>query len=220
MSMNEIRVITPDSEEWPAGLRDLGSGAPEALWVRGGSLLPLAKSIAIIGARAATSYGEHAAGDFAAGLVADGYAIVGGGSYGIDGTAHRAALTAGGKTFAFMAGGVDRMYPAGHHLLGEAIVQSGGALISEQEPGATPTRQRFLDQGRLIAAASGATVVIEAGMRSGTLNTVKHALGIRRQVFAVPGPVTSATSLGSNHLISEHQARLVASSHEVTFRLT
>jgi DNA processing protein len=215
------RLLLPEDAAWPGGLDDLGSHAPLALWWRGspGSLDPLERSIALVGARAASGYGEHLAMEAAAGLVDRGFAIVSGAAYGIDGMAHRAALASRGSTVAFLAGGVDRFYPAGHDALLQRIVESG-AVLSELPCGAAPTKWRFLQRNRLIAAASQATVVLEAGWRSGSLNTAGHAAALGRPLGAVPGPVTSPTSAGCHRLIREYEAVCVTNAAEMAELVT
>jgi DNA processing protein len=209
-------LITPESAHWPTGLAALDEGEPLALWVRGDveRLSSLGRSIALVGARAATGYGEHVAMESAAGLGARGFAIVSGGAYGIDGAAHRAALAAGRLTIAFLAGGVDRLYPAGHSDLLRRVADTG-ALIGELPCGSTPTRWRFLMRNRLIAAVSNATVVVEAGHRSGSLNTAGHASQMGRPLGAVPGPVTSPASAGCHRLIREYAATCVTTVDEM-----
>lgn len=168
----------------------------------------------MVGARAATGYGDHVAGELAGDLAATGDLIVSGGAYGIDGAAHRAALGAGGTTAAFMAGGVDRAYPAGHQQLFQRI-RAGGVMVSEVPCGAAPTKWRFLARNRLIAAAGAATVVVEAGWRSGSLNTAGHASSLGRPLGAVPGPITSAASAGCHRLLREYAAVCVTTAQEV-----
>ncbi|MDF2576486.1 MAG: dprA, partial [Agromyces sp.] len=163
------------------------------------------RSIALVGARAATGYGEHVTMEASAGLVDRGFAIVSGGAYGIDGMAHRAALASRGVTVAFLAGGVDRFYPLGHEALLARIADTG-AVVSELPCGSAPTKWRFLQRNRLIAAAADATVVLEAGMRSGSLNTAGHAAALGRPLGAVPGPVTSPASAGCHRLLREFDA--------------
>jgi DNA processing protein len=209
------RLVIPGDPQWPGQIDDLGAHAPLLLWVRGDvGMLSVAPRVAIVGARAASAYGEHVAGEFAGDLAATGSVIVSGGAYGIDGAAHRAALSAGGATVAFLAGGVDRAYPQGHRDLLERI-RSTGAVVSEVPCGTAPTKWRFLARNRLIAAASDATVVIEAGWRSGSLNTAGHAAALGRPLGAVPGPVTSATSEGCHRLLREYDARCVTSVAEI-----
>jgi DNA processing protein len=215
------RLLTPGDEGWPAGVADLGLHGPIALWVRGReeTLAALEKSISLVGARAATGYGEHITMEATAGLVDRGYAIVSGAAYGIDGVAHRTALASNGQTVAFLAGGVDRYYPSGHEALLMRIIEVG-AVISELPCGSPPTKWRFLQRNRLIAAASQATVVLEAGWRSGSLNTAGHAAQLGRPLGAVPGPVTSAASEGCHRLIREFGAELVTNSDQMVELLT
>ncbi|MFF1572891.1 DNA-processing protein DprA [Leifsonia sp. NPDC058292] len=208
--------VTPHDALWPTGLPDLGDGAPLGLWFRGdpSGLRAVNRSIALVGARASTGYGEHVAMESAAGLADRGFAVVSGGAYGIDGAAHRATLASEQTTIAFLAGGVDRLYPSGHNDLLTRIAQTG-LLMGELPCGSSPTKWRFLQRNRLIAAASRATVVIEAGRRSGSLNTAAHAAAIGRPLGAVPGPVTSPASAGCHRLIQEFGAACVTSAAEM-----
>ena len=210
------RLLLPSDSLWPAGLGDLAAHSPIALWWRGvpAALLALPHSIALVGSRAATQYGEHVAMEAAAGLCDRGFAIVSGAAYGIDGMAHRAALASDGVTVAFLAGGVDRFYPTGHDALLARIVEVG-AVISELPCGASPTKWRFLQRNRLIAATSAATVVLEAGWRSGSLNTAGHAAALGRPLGAVPGPVNSPASAGCHRLIREYDAMCVTNPAEM-----
>ncbi|MBO0979416.1 DNA-processing protein DprA, partial [Microbacterium sp. SD291] len=182
------RLLMPGDRAWPGALDDLRAHAPVVLWVRGDvGLLTVEPRVAIVGARAASGYGELLAAEFAGDLAAAGAVIVSGGAYGIDGAAHRAALGVDGATIAFLAGGVDRAYPQGHQQLLRRIAERG-AVVSEVPCGAAPTKWRFLSRNRLIAALSDATVVVEAGWRSGSLNTAGHAAALGRPLGAVPGP--------------------------------
>jgi DNA processing protein len=211
-----VRLVTPSDDDWPALLGDLGPHSPLCLWVRGDPtrLRGSRPAVAIVGARAATGYGEHVAGELAADLARRGVDIVSGGAYGIDGTAHRAALAVGGTTIAVMAGGVERAYPAGHTSMFEQIAATA-AMVSEVPCGGIPTKWRFLSRNRLIAALTGATVVVEAGMRSGSLNTANHAAALGRPIGAVPGPITSPSSAGCHRLLRENEARCVTSVEDV-----
>lgn len=197
------RLVCPGDPEWPTDRLlwaddVLDDAPPLALWVRGP--WPLAevveRSVAVVGARAASSYGLHVAADLAAGL-ADGRAtVVSGGAYGIDAAAHRGALAAGAApTLAVLACGVDVAYPRGNDRLLQAVAERG-LLVSELPPGSHPTRRRFLVRNRIIAALSLGTVVVEAAARSGSLATLDRARKLHRHVMAVPGPVTSAMSTG------------------------
>jgi DNA processing protein len=211
-----VRLAIPGDPGWPAGLADLGDHAPLALWVRGNqsTLAATANSMALVGARAATGYGEHVTMEASAGLVDRGIAIISGAAYGIDGMAHRAALASSGQTMAVLAGGVDRFYPSGHDALLARIVEAG-VVVSELPCGAAPTKWRFLQRNRLIAAISQATVVLEAGWRSGSLNTAGHAAALGRPLGAVPGPVTSAASAGCHRLIRDFGATCVTTPEEM-----
>lgn len=209
------RVLVPGDEEWPSGLDDLEL-PPHCLWVRGpvslGSVVE--RSVALVGSRAATSYGEHVAGELAYGLAGRGFSVVSGAAFGIDAAAHRGALAAEGLTVGVLACGVDRPYPVAHRrLIGELAER--GLVVSEVPPGGAPMRQRFLARNRLIAAMTSGTVVVEAGLRSGALNTVRWALECGRMVGAVPGPVTSVASAGVHQLLRSHRAELVTDAEEV-----
>ena len=208
------RLVVPGDDEWPAGL-DALANPPFCLWVRGPVHLAetCERSIAVVGARAASGYGLHQAREIAAGLAERSWTVVSGAAYGIDGAAHEGALAVDAPTVAVVAGGVDRPYPAGHAGLLARIVDSG-AVVSEVPPGSAPTRWRFLSRNRLIATMSRGTVVVEAGLRSGSRNTAKTAADHHRVVCAVPGPVTSAVSAGC-HLLIREGALLVTDAGEV-----
>lgn len=200
--------VAPGDAEWPEALGDLGDHAPFGLWVRGSASLLRAPGAALVGARAATSYGEAAAVELAGGLGERRLATISGGAYGIDGAAHRTALAVGGPTMAVMAGGCDRLYPSGHRELLERIIAEG-ALVAELPLGQAPTKWRFLQRNRIVAALAGATVVVEAGVRSGALNTANHAASLGRPLGAVPGSIRSAASAGCHRLLRESDAVLV-----------
>jgi len=210
------RVVVPGDEEWPRRLDDLGDACPPCLWVRGaGALGPLVeRSVALVGSRASSAYGEHVAAELAAGLAERGVAVVSGGAFGIDAAAHRAALAVGGVTVAVLACGVDRAYPVAHEALLSRIAAEH-VVVAEQPPGAAPTRWRFLERNRLIAAASSAVVVVEAAWRSGALSTATRAAALLRPLGAVPGPVTSSTSAGCHRVLRELQATCVTDASEV-----
>nr|WP_231587808.1 DNA-processing protein DprA [Microbacterium oxydans] len=208
-------LLLPGDASWPTSLDDLGANAPSALWVRGDiRLLAPGPHLSVVGARASSSYGELIAAEISGDLADSGTVIVSGGAYGIDGAAHRAALGVDGSTVAFLAGGVDRAYPAGHASMFRRIAEQG-AVVSELPCGAAPTKWRFLSRNRLIAALGDATVVVEAGWRSGSLNTAGHASALGRPLGAVPGPVTSAASAGCHRLLREYDAVCVTSSADV-----
>ncbi|MGW4463317.1 DNA-processing protein DprA [Micromonospora sp. NPDC004704] len=219
------RIVVPEDSEWPSQVRDLErlslpgadrkidqeTAPPLAIWVRG--QWPLAetldRAVAVVGARAASPYGGYVATELGYGLADRGWTVVSGGAHGIDAAAHRGSLNAGGLTVAVLACGVDRPYPVGNSSLFDRIVESG-LLISEWMPGAEPLRHRFLIRNRLIAAATAGTVLVEAAARSGATQTLRRALAINRPAMVVPGPVTSAMSVGAHELLREHpRTRLV-----------
>ncbi len=219
------RLVTVEDDEWPA-LAFCGFGQvdtkkrpqahpPLVLWVVGPSSLTevAERSVALVGTRAATAYGEHVTGDLAVGLVERDVAVVSGGAYGIDGAAHRAVLAAEGVTAAVLASGIDVPYPSGHSALLHRVSRNG-LLVSEYPPGVRPTRRQFLARNRLVAALGRATVVVEAGARSGAANTASWAKTLGRQVGAVPGPVTSASSVGCHALIAA-EASLVTRAADI-----
>lgn len=213
------RLIIPSDELWPRQLADLGLQEPLCLWWRGieQELPPAARSIALVGSRDSTSYGASVTGDLAYSLAQRGFTIISGGAYGIDAHAHRAALagSAGGMpTIAVMAGGVDRFYPSGNEDLLRAVANQG-AVLAEVPPGSAPTRYRFLQRNRLIAALASVTVVVEARWRSGALNTAHHAESLGRAVGAVPGSIHSANSAGCHRLLREGGAVCVTDAGEI-----
>ncbi|MCX8452972.1 MULTISPECIES: DNA-processing protein DprA [Paenarthrobacter] len=213
------RLVIPGDELWPGQLADLGLQEPLCLWWRGPECpIPSPRRIiAVVGSRDSTSYGASVAGDFAHGLAQRGYSVVSGGAYGIDAHAHRGALSGGASdmpTIAVMAGGVDRFYPAGNEDLLRAVTHQG-ALIAEVPPGSAPTRYRFLQRNRLIAALASVTVVVEARWRSGALNTAHHAESIGRIVATVPGSIHSANSAGCHRLLRDGGAVCVTDVGEV-----
>lgn len=208
-----IRIVLPGDACWPEALDDLGAHAPTVLWVKGSPARLGEPSLGVVGARAATGYGTHVTAEIVDGVCAAGLAIVSGAAYGIDAVAHRTALAAEATTVAVLAGGADRPYPSAHESLLGRIGETG-AVCSEMVPGSAPTKWRFLMRNRLIAALSGATLVAEAGLKSGSLNTAGHAAQLGRPIGAVPGPVTSAASAGCHRLIREYAAMLVTNSSE------
>jgi DNA processing protein len=217
-----VSLLTPEHPEWPTeAFAAYGpSGSPQlapplALWVRGPARLDelCGFAVAVVGARAATSYGAHVAAELGSGLADRGCTVVSGAAIGIDGAAHRGALGVDGPTVAVLACGADRAYPASHQLLLERIAASG-LVVSEYPPGGVPGRHRFLVRNRLIAGLAAGTVVVEAGLRSGAQRTASDALSLGRPVMAVPGPVTSAMSVGCHQLVRDG-ALLVTRSDEV-----
>ncbi|GIG25248.1 DNA processing protein DprA [Cellulomonas denverensis] len=211
--------LIPGRTGWPERVADLGGTAPICLWVRGEPRVDqlVARSVALVGARAASDYGEQVTTDLAVDLARGGVTVLSGGAYGIDAAAHRGALAGrpAASTVALLAGGPDRLTPAGNAELLRRVIDQGGSVIAESPPGRPPSRSRFLLRNRLIAALTGATVVVEAGWRSGALNTAHHAAELFRPVGAVPGPVTSAASAGCHRLLRSGVGVCVTDAAEV-----
>lgn len=203
-----ISLLTPEHPFWPGALDDLQDAAPAMLFVQGGSekLAQLTKGISIVGSRACTSYGKQVTYLLIQQLASVSRPTVSGGAVGIDAHVHRASVDRGLQTIAVMAGGLDRKYPKANFPLFEKIM-SCGSLISELPPGVAPTRWRFLQRNRLIAALTPTTVIVEAGVRSGSIRTANNALELDRELYAIPGSVLSGTSSGTNALIADGKAQ-------------
>ena len=214
-------LVTPADPLWPPQLNDLGPARPYGLWCRGDSrhLLDVASapSVALVGSRDPSIYGTEVTTHLAAELARRGYTVISGGAMGIDIAAHRAALTQQGSdlpTIAFMAGGLDRLYPAQNSDALNMIVDRG-LIMSEVSVGNTPTRWRFLERNRLIAALARHTIVVEARWRSGALNTARHAMEIGRTLWAVPGQINSPNSVGTNRLLRDGLAQTLTEAADI-----
>ncbi len=199
-----LAIWTPDCADYPARLRDAPL-RPLVLFAKGDAAAAAVehRALAVVGSRTPTPYGIAAARDFSAAVADAGVVVWSGLAYGVDATAHEAALDAGVPTVAVQAGGLDEVQPAGHTDLARRIVAGGGLLLSEAPPGLRPQRGHFPRRNRVLAAAVEAVLVVEAGIRSGTLHTARHAADAGVPVFAVPGPYTSPRSRGCHHLIEE-----------------
>lgn len=218
-----IRFVIPGDEEWPTQLDDLAhspavnqmQGVPLGLWVTGPLRLDeMQTSVAIVGSRSSTTYGEAVAAEIAAGMARDGRVVVSGAAFGIDQAAHRGAVALGGPSVAVLACGVDRVYPAAHRdLIGH--LAATGAVVSELPPGCAPMRMRFLARNRLIAGLATGTVLVEAAIRSGALNTAHWTDSLSRPLMGVPGPVSSAQSQGVHQWIRSGAATLVTGAADV-----
>jgi DNA processing protein len=219
-----VRFVIPGDNEWPeqvevlaeAGQLTRRAGVPFGLWVRGPANLrhALKLSVSMVGARSSSSYGDHVAAELSAGLAENGVTVVSGGAYGIDAAAHRGALAGSGVTIAVLACGADVSYPRQNSALFSRIVEEG-LVVSELPPACSPTKLRFLARNRLIAASTLGTVVVEAALRSGALNSAGWAEQCGRAVLAVPGPITSRTSAGTHLLVRERDALLVTNVPEI-----
>ena len=204
----QVQCWTPESSEYPAELLDLAH-PPRELHVIGRTSALSKPRVAIVGTRSSTAYGERIARTLTRALVRGGVSVVSGMARGIDAAAHRTALEEGGNTVAVLGTGVDVPYPVGHRLLHRAIAEHG-MVVSENPPGARAGPGSFPRRNRIIAALAPVTIVIEAGFRSGALNTAAQALELGRVVAAVPGPIDSDQSRGSNQLLRDGAVLIAA----------
>lgn len=201
----KISKLSPDDNEFTQILTSIPK-APSRLYYSG--ILPTKrqKSVAIVGTRKPTSYGKEVTQRLARDLARRGVVVVSGLALGVDAIAHTAALDEGGTTIAVMANGLHKIYPHTNHGLGERILNHGGAIITEYEPGIEPLPYHFLQRNRIVSGLADAILITEAATRSGTLNTAMHALEQGREVFVVPGNITSPLSAGCNALLRQGAA--------------
>lgn len=192
-------VLALEDEGYPASLR-LIPDPPKKLYVAG-SVHALQEGIAIVGARAATPYGLGCAKRFSRIAAQRGIVIISGGARGCDGAAHKAAVEVGAQSVVFLGGGCDKLYPAEHRQLFQNIIDCGGAIVSEYEWDAPALPYRFRMRNRLIAGLARVTLIVEAGLPSGTFSTADEALAVNRDVLVVPGAITAETSRGANRLL-------------------
>ena len=197
-----VRAVFYGDADYPAGLGHI-PGPPLVLYVRG-SLEPAdLAACAIVGTRRASPYGRWMAQKLGAGLARAGLAVISGLAVGVDSAAHQAAVDAGGRTLAVLGGGLDAVYPVQSERLAESILDAGGALLSEYLPGTPTVAGNFLARNRLISGLALATVIVEAGVRSGALGTARHALEQGREVCGVPGRVGDPGSAGVHRLLRD-----------------
>lgn len=200
--MNTIKSISPHSNKFLTIL-DCVDPFPEVIYYQGQLPEDRMPTVAIVGSRKPTSYGKEVTSRLSHDLAARGVVIVSGLALGIDAIAHQAALDAGGTTIAVSPAGLHKIYPSTNQRLGEQILANGGAVISEYPAGVEPMRHHFLDRNRLVSGLADAIIITEAASRSGTLNTAAHALNQGKDVFVVPGNITSPMSVGCNQLLRQ-----------------
>jgi DNA processing protein len=210
-------LLLAGDDFWPIGLDDLAEGAPALIFSQGNNkvLGRLANGVSVVGSRACTEYGAKVTAKLVSELAFQKRPTVSGGAIGIDSHVHNQSLRNSLPTVAVMAGGLDRKYPSSNSNLFQAIARNG-ALIAELAPEVAPSRWRFLQRNRLIAALTPTAVVVEAGIRSGSIRTANNAVELNRELFAVPGPLTSAASAGTNSLIAEGKARALVDTRLIT----
>ena len=199
--MQRICSWERESADYPRQLLDLSKPPDPLYWIGSRDTLS-GRLVSIVGTRNSTAYGERVTRTLTRALVRSGVGIVSGMARGIDGAAHRTALEEGGRTIAVLGTGVDVPYPVGHRQLHRAISERG-LVLSENEPGARAHKGSFPERNRIIAALAPLTIVVEAGFKSGALNTATQALELGRTVAAVPGPIDSEQSQGSNQLLRD-----------------
>jgi DNA processing protein len=212
MGSQGIQILTWEDELYPPRLKEIDQ-PPPVLYVRGSLTGEDAWAVAIVGTRRVSAYGRQVAEELAACLAGNGVTVISGLARGVDGSAHQAALKAGGRTIAVLGCGVDWIYPPEHTQLADKIIASG-ALLSDYAPGTPPDASNFPPRNRIISGLSMATVVVEAGETSGALITAQFAVDQGREVFAVPGNILAAQSKGTNRLIAQG-AHPMLSAHDL-----
>jgi DNA processing protein len=205
-----IRAVTAIEPAYPPALTTVDP-RPPVLWMLGDAQAWQAAGVAVVGTRRPSGYGRAATEEISDALARAGVSVVSGLAIGIDAVAHEAAVAANGRTIAVLPSPIDRLYPPVHRGLATRIVRAGGALVTELPPGRNPGKPDFARRNRIIASMSEAVVVVEAPDKSGALLTADAAIGLGRELFAVPGPMDAATSRGPNRLIADHAATLVTS---------
>ena len=198
----KINRISPEKHKYLQLILSIAK-SPKILHVVGTLPDKRIPTVAIVGTRKPTSYGKEVTHQLSYDLAKRGIVIISGLALGVDGIAHRAALEAGGTTIAVLGNGLPRIYPATHKSLAEDIIKHGGAIISEYEPDTEAYPHQFLERNRIVSGLADAIIITEAAARSGTLNTAAHALEQGKQVFVVPGNITSPMSGGCNALLKQ-----------------
>jgi len=198
----KIKTLSPEREEFFQIISTIAY-TPKKLYYIGKVPSDRPPVVAIVGTRKPTPYGKEVTFNLAYKLAQKGVIIVSGLAFGIDAIAHRAALEAGGTTIAVLANGLDSIYPASHKALAAQIVAKGGLIVSEYAPEVLARDFQFLARNRIVSGIADAVIVTEAAARSGTLATVAHALDQNKEIFAVPGNITSPMSVGPNRMIAQ-----------------
>lgn len=198
----KINQLPPLSHPYTQLLTSIAN-PPKALYMIGKLPKERSASVAIVGTRKPTSYGREVTHQLAYELARRGIVVISGLALGVDSIAHRAALEAGGTTIAVLGNGLPKIYPTAHKTLAEQIIGRGGAIISEYSEGTPPVGFRFLERNRLVSGLADAIIITEAAARSGTLNTAGHALEQGKEIFVVPGNITSPLSAGCNTLLRQ-----------------
>lgn len=202
MKERQVQLVHYQQADYPQMLKNIYA-PPATLYLKGNKKLLNTKAIAVIGTRKASDYGKRVAKEMARGLVEQQWTVISGLAKGIDAKAHEGTVQAKGNTIAIVAGGVDYIYPKENATLYERILQNGGAILSENGIYTQPEKQDFPKRNRLVSGMAKGVLVVEAAQRSGSCITVDFALSQGKEVFAVPGNITSTQSQGTNMLIQE-----------------
>ena len=200
MKINSISFSTP---VYPKRLQDIPKPPDELFFIGNQDLLSAPVSVAIVGTRKPTAYGRIVTETLAKGLARRGACIVSGLALGVDGIAQKSAIEVGGQSIAVLASGLDSISPRSHRELAISILEKNGTLVSENPPGTPPLKWEFLKRNRLISGLADSVVVTEAAAKSGSMSTVMHALQQGKDVYVVPGNITSPMSAGCNKLIEQ-----------------
>lgn len=209
----KINFYTYKDKDYPENLIGL-SDAPLVLYYKGTLLRTDKNAVAIVGSRKITSYGRDVAGKFASELASYGVTIISGLAFGVDVVAHKACLDVGGRAVAVLASGLDSITPISNSWLGERIIKNGGAIVSEYPLGHIPQKSDFPERNRIISGLSKAVLIIEGARKSGTLHTASHAAEQGRQVFAIPGQITSPMS-EAPHFLIKNGAKMATSTRDI-----
>ena len=213
MVKHNVDIISIQDKQYPEILKNIYD-PPLSLYIRGSKEILNSNSIAIVGCRECSKYGENVAQELAYNISKEKINIVSGLAKGIDAIAHTGSILAGGKTIAVLGNGLDTIYPLENTHLAKKILETGGAIISEYPLGEKPQRQNFPERNRIVSGMSKGIIVVEAQEKSGTLITVDFALEQGRDVFVVPGNINSPNSVGTNELIKQG-AKLITNYKDV-----
>ncbi len=208
------QIISCYDEQYPDLLREIYD-PPLLLWVKGNADMLKSAGIAVIGTRRATHYGLSRAGEFSARLVENGLMVVSGLAYGVDAAAHKATLQAGGKTIAVLGSGIDNIYPRKNAGIARDIIENGGAVITEFPPGTAPDAGNFPVRNRIVSGMTLGTLVVESGLKGGSMITAQSALTQNREVFVIPHSLENVNGIGCNHLIKRGAGKLVQSVNDI-----
>lgn len=212
-------LISIDDEYYPPYLRHIFD-PPLLLWVKGDKNVLVSDGVAVVGTRRASKYGLKQAKEWSEKLTAAGLCVNSGLAYGVDAASHRAAVEAGGKTIAVLGSGIDVIYPAKNSGLAADIIKKGGAIITELAPGSAPDAVNFPERNRIVSGMSHGTLVVESGVKGGSMITARSSLDQNREVFVIPHPLDSLGGQGCNYLIRTGQGKLVQSIDDILVEIS